>query len=86
MYALLDRALKTVMEKGTLRVTGPDGKIRDYGDGTGTIKLSPPEGSAGFAFAQITATSMKLYHHGLRNRIANSELGAILNFMAECGQ
>jgi cyclopropane-fatty-acyl-phospholipid synthase len=36
MYALLDRALKTVMEKGTLRVTGPDGKVRDYGDGTGT--------------------------------------------------
>ena len=36
MYALLDRALKTVMEKGTLRVTGPDGKVRDYGDGSGT--------------------------------------------------
>ena len=36
MYALLDRALKTVMEKGTLRVTEPDGKVRDYGDGTGT--------------------------------------------------
>lgn len=36
MYALLDRALKTVMEKGTLRVTGPDGMTRDYGDGTGT--------------------------------------------------
>jgi cyclopropane-fatty-acyl-phospholipid synthase len=36
MYALLDRALKTIMEKGTLRVTGPDGKTRDYGDGTGT--------------------------------------------------
>ena len=35
MYALLDRALKTVMERGTLRVTGPDGVIRDYGDGTG---------------------------------------------------
>jgi len=36
MYGLLDRALKTVMEKGTLRVTGPDGVARDYGDGTGT--------------------------------------------------
>jgi cyclopropane-fatty-acyl-phospholipid synthase len=24
------------MEKGTLRVTGPDGKVRDYGDGSGT--------------------------------------------------
>ena len=36
MYALLDRALKTVMEKGTLRVTGPDGRVRDYGDGSGT--------------------------------------------------
>ena len=36
MYKLLDRALKVIMEKGTLRVTGPDGKTRDYGDGTGT--------------------------------------------------
>ena len=36
MYAFLDRALKTVMERGTLRVTGPDGVTRDYGDGTGT--------------------------------------------------
>ena len=36
MYALLDRALKTIVEKGTLRVTGPDGKTRDYGDDTGT--------------------------------------------------
>lgn len=36
MYGLLDRALKMVMEKGTLRVTGPDGVTRDYGDGTGT--------------------------------------------------
>ncbi len=35
MYGLLDRALKTVMVKGTLRVTGPDGVVRDYGDGTG---------------------------------------------------
>jgi cyclopropane-fatty-acyl-phospholipid synthase len=35
MYALLDRALKIIMEKGTLRVTGPDGLVRDYGDGTG---------------------------------------------------
>ena len=35
MYALLDRALKTVIGKGTLRVTGPDGRTRDYGDGTG---------------------------------------------------
>ncbi|WP_421694458.1 class I SAM-dependent methyltransferase [Aestuariivirga sp.] len=36
MYGLLDRALKMVMVKGTLRVTGPDGVVRDYGDGTGT--------------------------------------------------
>lgn len=36
MQALLDRALKTVMERGTLRVTGPDGLMRQYGDGTGT--------------------------------------------------
>lgn len=36
MYTLLDRALKTVMEKGTLRVAGPDGIVRTYGDGTGT--------------------------------------------------
>ncbi|MCA3574074.1 MAG: class I SAM-dependent methyltransferase [Aestuariivirga sp.] len=35
MYNLLDRALKTVMARGTLRVTGPDGVVRDYGDGTG---------------------------------------------------
>jgi cyclopropane-fatty-acyl-phospholipid synthase len=35
MYALLDRALKTVMERGTLRVTGPDGVVREYGDRTG---------------------------------------------------
>jgi cyclopropane-fatty-acyl-phospholipid synthase len=35
MYAFLDRALKTVMVKGTLRVTDPQGKIIDYGDGTG---------------------------------------------------
>ena len=35
MYALLDRALKTVVEKGTLRVSGPDGKMHEYGDGTG---------------------------------------------------
>lgn len=36
MYTLLDRALKAVMERGTLRVTGPDGVTHDYGDGTGT--------------------------------------------------
>lgn len=36
MFKLLDRALQTVMDRGTLRVTGPDGIIRDYGDGTGT--------------------------------------------------
>lgn len=35
MQALLDRALKTVLAKGTLRVTGPDGVVRQYGDGTG---------------------------------------------------
>ncbi|MFN4144013.1 class I SAM-dependent methyltransferase [Aestuariivirga sp.] len=35
MYGLLDRALKTAMSKGTLRVTGPDGVTREYGDGTG---------------------------------------------------
>lgn len=36
MYGFLDRALKTVVLNGSLRVTGPDGKIREYGDGTGT--------------------------------------------------
>jgi cyclopropane-fatty-acyl-phospholipid synthase len=35
MYGLLDRALKTVMVRGTLKVTGPDGVTRDYGDGSG---------------------------------------------------
>jgi cyclopropane-fatty-acyl-phospholipid synthase len=35
MYGLLDRALKTVMDRGTLRITGPDGRTREYGDGTG---------------------------------------------------
>ena len=36
MYGLLDRALKMVMVRGTLRITGPDGRTRDYGDGTGS--------------------------------------------------
>jgi cyclopropane-fatty-acyl-phospholipid synthase len=36
MYGLLDRALKKVMDRGTLRITGPDGRTREYGDGTGT--------------------------------------------------
>ena len=36
MYGLLDRALKTVMERGTLRVTDPAGELHVYGDGTGT--------------------------------------------------
>jgi cyclopropane-fatty-acyl-phospholipid synthase len=36
MYGLLDRALKTVMERGTLRVTDPAGREHVYGDGTGT--------------------------------------------------
>ncbi|WP_395685183.1 class I SAM-dependent methyltransferase [Aestuariivirga sp.] len=41
MYALLDRALKMVMVKGTLHVTGPDGSVYVYGDGTGTpVNLS----------------------------------------------
>jgi len=35
MYGVLDRAFKTVIERGTLRVTGPDGLTRDYGDGSG---------------------------------------------------
>jgi cyclopropane-fatty-acyl-phospholipid synthase len=35
MYALLDRALKTVIRTGTLRVTDPNGQVREYGDGTG---------------------------------------------------
>jgi cyclopropane-fatty-acyl-phospholipid synthase len=49
MYGLLDRALKTVMDRGTLRVTGPDGRTRDYGDGTGTpvnIHISTPLAAA----------------------------------------
>ena len=35
MYGLLDRAFKAVLAQGTLRVTGPDGVTRSYGDGTG---------------------------------------------------
>lgn len=52
MYTLLDRALKSVVEKGTLRVTGPDGKTRDYGDGTGTpvnISIKTPLAAAKIA-------------------------------------
>jgi len=52
MYALLDRALKTIIEKGTLRVTGPDGKTREYGDGTGTpvnISIKTPLAAAKIA-------------------------------------
>lgn len=41
MYALLDRALKSVMVTGTLRVTDPSGRLREYGDGTGVpVNLS----------------------------------------------
>jgi cyclopropane-fatty-acyl-phospholipid synthase len=36
MYGLLDRAFKAVLAQGTLRVTGPDGVTRSYGDGTGS--------------------------------------------------
>jgi cyclopropane-fatty-acyl-phospholipid synthase len=36
MYRLLDRAFKAVLAQGTLRVTGPDGVTRSYGDGTGS--------------------------------------------------
>ena len=36
MYAILDRALKTVVRTGTLYVTDPAGVIRQYGDGSGT--------------------------------------------------
>ncbi len=36
MYGLLDRAFKAVLAQGTMRVTGPDGVTRSYGDGTGS--------------------------------------------------
>ena len=36
MYRLLDRAFKAVLAQGTMRVTGPDGVTRSYGDGTGS--------------------------------------------------
>ena len=36
MYGLLDRAFKAVLAQGTLRVTGPDGVTRSYGNGTGS--------------------------------------------------
>ena len=36
MYAILDRALKTVVRTGTLHVTDPAGNIRLYGDGSGS--------------------------------------------------
>ncbi len=36
MYAILDRALKTVVRTGTLHVTDPAGNIRQYGDGSGS--------------------------------------------------
>jgi cyclopropane-fatty-acyl-phospholipid synthase len=52
MYGFLDRALKTVMARGTLRVTGPDGVTRSYGDGTGTpvnLHISTPLAAAKIA-------------------------------------
>ena len=36
MYGLLDRAFKAVLAQGTMRVTGPDGVTRSYGDGMGS--------------------------------------------------
>jgi cyclopropane-fatty-acyl-phospholipid synthase len=36
MYAILDRALKTVVKTGSLQVIDGTGKTRQYGDGTGT--------------------------------------------------
>lgn len=53
MYGLLDRAFKTVVTRGTLRVTGPDGQTRSYGDGTGTpvhIKIATGEAARKLAF------------------------------------
>ena len=35
MYGLLDRALRTLVTKGTLRVTDPAGIVHEYGEGTG---------------------------------------------------
>ena len=35
MYGFLDRAFKTVMKTGTLRVIDPNGQLHEYGDGTG---------------------------------------------------
>ena len=36
MYALLDRAFRLVVKRGSLRVTAPNGRAITYGDGTGT--------------------------------------------------
>jgi cyclopropane-fatty-acyl-phospholipid synthase len=55
MYGILDRAFKSVITRGTLRVTGPDGLTRDYGDGSGTpvnIQVRTP-----LAAAKIVADS-----------------------------
>jgi cyclopropane-fatty-acyl-phospholipid synthase len=52
MYGLLDRALKIVMKTGTLRVTDPDGIVRDYGDGTGIpvgFRVTTPAAAAKIA-------------------------------------
>jgi cyclopropane-fatty-acyl-phospholipid synthase len=35
MYALLDRAFRLVIKKGSLQVTAPSGQVYSYGDGTG---------------------------------------------------
>jgi cyclopropane-fatty-acyl-phospholipid synthase len=46
MYRLLDRALKFVVRTGSLKVTGPGGKLNTYGDGTGVpvhFRVTTPE-------------------------------------------
>ena len=48
MYAILGCALTTLIKRGTLRVTGPDGQIRDYGDGTGAPSTRSCHGSSRF--------------------------------------
>ena len=39
------------------------------------------DGSSALEMSATQATSTKLIHHGERSKMANSELGAILNFI-----
>jgi cyclopropane-fatty-acyl-phospholipid synthase len=53
MYALLDRAFRLVVKKGTLRVTAPSGRPYAYGDATGipvSIRITSPAAAHRIAF------------------------------------